>query len=67
MPVTSLTAIASYNANVKQSDFIDELGELYYGRMLRGTGIKTYEAQRSKIVDETTPAQETKNVNVCAA
>lgn len=54
----SLVAIAEYYAETKSSSFSQELGELYYNRMLRSVGIKQYEAQVSKILELTTGAAE---------
>jgi len=54
----SLIAIAEYYADTKGTGFSEELGELYYNRMLRCVGIKTYEAQLSKLLEVTTGAAE---------
>ena len=54
----SLIAIAEYNADTKGTAFSQELGELYYSRMLRGVGIKQYEAQLAKLLEETSAALE---------
>jgi uncharacterized protein (DUF2164 family) len=55
----SLVAIAEYNAETRGGGFSQELGELYYNRMLRSVGIKQYEAQLSKLLENTTgPAEE---------
>jgi uncharacterized protein (DUF2164 family) len=55
----SLVAIAEYNAETKDTAFSEELGELYYNRMLRSVGIKQYEAQLNKLLETTTaPAEE---------
>lgn len=54
----SLVAIAEYNARVKATDFSEELGELYFNRMLRVLGIREYESQVSKILKETSGSQE---------
>jgi hypothetical protein len=54
-----LVAIAEYYAETKDTSFSQELGELYYNRMLRSVGIKQYEAQLSKLLQGTTgPAEE---------
>jgi len=45
----SFVAIATYYAEAKHTDFAEELGTLYFNRMLRSTGIKAYEAQVRKI------------------
>lgn len=50
----ALVAIADYSAKTKGSDFAEELGELYFNRMLRCVGIKQYEAQLKKVLDSTT-------------
>lgn len=47
----SLVAIAEYNAETKNSAFSQELGELYYNRMLRVVGIKQYENQLTKLLE----------------
>jgi len=49
----SLVAIAENSAKARGSDFAEELGELYFNRMLRFTGIKEYESQVNKILAET--------------
>jgi hypothetical protein len=49
----SLVAIAEYNAKAKGTDFSEELGDLYFNRMLRFTGIREYEAQVAKILEHT--------------
>ncbi|MGA2185693.1 MAG: ATP-binding protein [Bryobacteraceae bacterium] len=55
----SLVAIAEYNADTNGTGFSQELGELYYNRMLRCVGIKQYEAQLSKLLEVTTePAEQ---------
>jgi len=54
----SLTAIAEYYAETKQSSFSQELGELYYSRMLRSVGIKQYELQLNKLIQGTTGTAE---------
>ncbi len=54
----SLAAIAEYNAETKGTAFSEELGDLYYNRMLRSVGIKQYEAQLSKLLETTTGAAE---------
>lgn len=54
----SLVAIAEYHAETKGSAFSQELGELYYNRMLRSVGIKQYETQLSKVLELTTGAAE---------
>ena len=53
----SLGAIAEFTAEIKQSSFSEELGELYYNRMLRFVGIKQFETQVSKVL-ETVGSQE---------
>ena len=55
----SLVAIAEYHAETKGIAFSQELGDLYYNRMLRSVGIKQYETQLSKLLEITTgPAEE---------
>jgi hypothetical protein len=49
----SLVAIAENGAKARGSDFSEELGELYFNRMLRYTGIKEYEAQVAGLLKET--------------
>jgi len=44
----SLVSIAEYNAKAKGNDLSEELGDLYFNRMLRYTGIRKYESQVSK-------------------
>jgi hypothetical protein len=56
----SLTGIAEYNSKTRGSDFSEELGDLYFNRMLRCTGIKQYEAQLAKVLESTTAAAEEK-------
>jgi hypothetical protein len=51
----SLVSIAEYHSKANGSDFSQELGELYFNRMLRFTGIRKYETQVSKIMKEATP------------
>lgn len=48
----ALGAIASFNANASKLDFMTELGELYFNRMLRCTGIRQYENQLSKMLGD---------------
>ena len=48
-----LVAIAEYHAETKDTSFSQELGELYYSRMLRSVGIKQYESQLNKLLQET--------------
>jgi hypothetical protein len=54
----SLAAIAEYNAETKSTSFSQELGELYYNRMLRFVGIKQYESQLSKLLEATNSSAE---------
>ena len=54
----ALTSIAEYHAKVKGTDFAQELGDLYFNRMLRYTGIRDYESQVSKLLKETTAKEE---------
>jgi|SRR2546426_2004436 len=55
----SLVAIAEYTAKTRGTDFSEELGELYFNRMLRCVGIRQYEAQLQKVLESTTgPAEE---------
>ncbi|HWY71935.1 MAG TPA: ATP-binding protein [Terriglobales bacterium] len=54
----ALVAIAEYNAETRGTSFSQELGDLYYNRMLRFVGIKEYESQLSKLLENTTPAVE---------
>lgn len=54
----SLFAIADNNARVKKSDLAEELGDLYYKRMIRTVGIKRFKSQRDKILKETDANQE---------
>jgi hypothetical protein len=61
----SLVAIAEYNSKVRDSSLAEELGELYFNRMLRFTGIKEYEAQVAKIIEAT--AQGTEQAALAAA
>ena len=57
----SLVAIAEYHADTKGTAVSQELGELYYNRMLRFVGIKQYEAQLSRLLESTTaPAEQAK-------
>jgi hypothetical protein len=56
----SLVAIAEYNSRTRGSDFAEEWGNLYFNRMLRLTGIKKYQSQLSKMLEETSPAAEQK-------
>lgn len=48
-----LVAIAEYYAETKETSFSQELGELYYSRMLRSIGIKQYESQLNKLLQGT--------------
>src|SRR5574337_144854 len=48
---SSLVAIADYYAKTRSSDFSEELGSLYFNRMLRCTGIKQYEAALAKVLE----------------
>ena len=54
----SLVAIAEYHTKIRGTDFAEELGELYFNRMLRFTGIKEYELQVTKILDATARGEE---------
>ena len=54
----SLIAIADYHAKANGSDVSEELGTLYFNRMLRFSGIKQYDSQVAKILKETTPQKE---------
>lgn len=55
----SLVAIAEYTAKTRGTDFSEELGDLYFNRMIRCVGIKQYEAQLQKVLESTTgPAEE---------
>jgi hypothetical protein len=46
-------ALPKPGAKARGSDSSEELGELYFNRMLRYTGIKEYEAQVAGILKET--------------
>ena len=54
----SLVAIADYNARARGTDFTEEWGTLYFNRMLRAVGIKTYETQLKKVLSESSPRKE---------
>jgi hypothetical protein len=54
----SLVAIAEYNSDQKGTAFSQELGELYYSRMLRFGGIKQYEAQLTRLLESTSAEAE---------
>jgi len=54
----SLVAIADYYTKTNGSDFAEELGDLYFNRMLRFSGIKQYESQVAKLVSSTSRAEE---------
>ncbi len=54
----ALVAIAEFNAKTGGSDFTEELGELYFNRMLRTVGIKQYNAQLEKVLESTSGAAE---------
>jgi hypothetical protein len=54
----ALIAIAEYNAEMKRTPFSVELGELHFNRMLRFIGIKQYELQLNKLLQETSDAVE---------
>jgi hypothetical protein len=54
----ALIAIAEYHAKANGSDVSEELGTLYFNRMLRFTGVKTYDSQVAKILKETTPQKD---------
>ncbi len=54
----SLAAIAEYHADTKGTSFSQELGELYYSRMLRFVGIKQYESQLTKLLETTSGSAE---------
>ncbi|MGH9873790.1 MAG: ATP-binding protein [Pyrinomonadaceae bacterium] len=58
----SLVAIAEYNSRTRGTDFAEEWGNLYFNRMLRLTGIKRYQSQLSKMLEETTAASEQKKL-----
>jgi len=61
----SLMAIAEYTAKTRGTDFSEEIGDLYFNRMLRCVGIKVYEAQLQKVLESTTgPAEEKALVTV---
>jgi hypothetical protein len=53
-----LVAIAEYNSENNGTAFSVELGELYYNRMLRFVGIKQYEVQLGKLLEDSSPASE---------
>jgi len=59
----SLVSIAEYNSETKGTAFSQELGELYYNRMLRFVGIKQYEIQLSKVIESTTGLGEQLAIN----
>jgi hypothetical protein len=54
----SLASIAKYYAEVRGTDILEELGDLYFNRMLRYTGIRQYEAQVAKVLETTTASAE---------
>lgn len=54
----ALVAIAEYHSDTKGTAFSQELGELYYNRMLRFVGIKQYEGQLAKLLEETNSTAE---------
>jgi hypothetical protein len=54
----ALVAIADYNARTRGTDFTEEWGTLYFNRMLRAVGIKTYETQLKKVLAESSPKKE---------
>jgi hypothetical protein len=54
----ALVAIAEFNAKTNGSDFAEELGELYFNRMLRTVGIKQYNTQLERILASTTGAED---------
>ncbi len=54
----ALVAIAEYDGDTKGTAFSQELGELYYNRMLRFVAIKQYEGQLAKLLEETNAAAE---------
>ena len=54
----ALIAIAEYHAKANGSDVSEELGTLYFNRMLRFTGVRQYDSQVAKILKETTPQKE---------
>jgi hypothetical protein len=58
----SLVAIAEYNSRTRGTDFAEEWGNLYFNRMLRLTGIKKYQSQLSKMLEETSAAAEQKKL-----
>jgi hypothetical protein len=47
----ALVSIAEYHSETKGTAFSQELGELYYNRMLRFVGIKQYEIQLKKVIE----------------
>jgi hypothetical protein len=47
----ALVSIAEYHSETKGTAFSQELGELYYNRMLRFGGIRQYETQLSKVME----------------
>jgi hypothetical protein len=52
----ALVSIAEYHSETKGTAFSQELGELYYNRMLRYGGIKQYETQLSKVIESSNGA-----------
>jgi Histidine kinase-, DNA gyrase B-, and HSP90-like ATPase len=58
----SLVAIADYYTKTKGSDFVVELGDLYFNRMLRFGGIKQYESEVAKLLSSTSEEEEQQNL-----
>jgi len=62
----SLVATAENGAKANGTDFSVELGDLYFNRMLRSTGIKSYESDVEKLLKETSGAAEQATLAVVA-
>ena len=58
----SLTAIAEHTSQLRGTTVSVELGDLYFNRMLRFSGIKKYELQLEKVLESVNPETETKHL-----
>ena len=61
-----MVATAENGAKANGTDFSVELGDLYFNRMLRSTGIKSYESDVEKLLKETSGAAEQATLAVVA-
>jgi len=51
-------SVAEFTSKSNGSDLSEELGSLYYGRMLRSVGVKRYRAEKEEILKVTSALAE---------